>query len=126
METVVKELEAVISKLQRKVDFATKDRDAAMQMLEQARQFGKSTFLTIAARIVQPGDYKGMKPAQAIEELLKSRANSGMSQADIADVLVAEGTVLKGKKYPKRAVALAIVNCRDVFEKRDGLIYLKR
>ena len=124
MGSVIEALQAEISKDQQQIDSLTAHRDGLKQMLEQARRFGMSTALTGAASVVEPGAYKGMKPAQAIAALLKSRGNSGMSRDDIVEILTAEGYVFKGKKYPKRAVALTLANS-DLFEEKESLVYLK-
>ena len=126
MENVIKALEAQVIVFQRKVDAANKELAEVRQMLEHARVFAKNGHtLNIQVSGIEEGRFRGMKPAQAIRALLQSRGNPGLSQDDISDALVGEGTVFKGKKYPKRGVSLAIANSPNVFEEKNGLTYLR-
>lgn len=125
MANLIKELEALLIVSQQKVDAANKELAVYRRMLGEARQLAKDDHTLVVAISIGSGQFRGLKPAKAIRALLESRGNPGVSQDDISDALVAEGTVFKGKKYPKRGVSLAIANSPDVFEEKNGLTYLR-
>jgi hypothetical protein len=125
MEKVIKAVQDKLRRMQAEFSRIQAEQESIRGLLEglgatKAPRLGSTSVLT-------PGqfDRNGFKPWQGIKEDLKIRGNPGVSQDDIVRDLVTEGTLLKDKKYPKRSVSLSIINSPEIFEERNGLVYLR-
>jgi hypothetical protein len=81
---------------------------------------------------VERGQWKGLRPHQAIAAYLRARGNPGVTLAEITDALLADGTVLsKDLQYPLRSTSGAVKHAKHTFRVEDAkhaedtVVYLK-
>lgn len=132
MSTMEKVIESVETEIANKESQLTRLRNA----LSELRSGNSHTTIEIAANAdpspsrngqyeprikVQLGQWKGLKPHQAIAAYLKACGNPGVTFEEITKALLADGTVLaKNLQYPLRAVSLSVKNAKDTFRVVDA------
>lgn len=134
MESLVKSFDIEIATTEKKLSRLRDLRDRLVEGSHTAIEIVSSahTSLPRTGVKVDPGQWQGLKPHQAIASYLKDCGNPGVTLAEITRALLTDGTVLsKDLQYPLRAVSLSVRNAKDTFRiieakhAEDKIVYLK-